>query len=69
VELGGTAEDPERPVASFPSAPTSISGASTAERKTMSKEGIFRSIWPLVHHADPFIRMKSALMGTKFSRS
>ena len=51
-------------------APTSISAGSTTGRNTMSKEGIFFS---MIGHSStiriPSIRMKSVLMGAKFSRS
>ena len=47
-----------------------MSDGSTTGRNTMSKEGIFFS---MMGHSStiriPSIRMKSVLMGTKFSRS
>ena len=51
-------------------APTSISVASTTGRNTSSSDGIFFS---MIGHSStirmPSIRMKSVLIGTKFSRS
>ena len=52
------------------SPPTSISAGSTTGRKTMSIDGIFFS---MMGHSStiriPSMRMKSALMGAKLSRS